>query len=336
VSNTQIKVIVPSTATSGSVRVLSGQGQAYGPGTYTLTNPSITLNSNELNFSNVSVGSSQTQEYQVSGLGLKNGESVNITLSPTSPYTISKIADVSGFGKSLTLNTVSNNKLDATTIFVKYTPTVSGENPDVITHSQGTVSKALNVRVVSPLPVELTAFTAALKNGQVKLRWTTASENDNSHFEIEKASGALTNFRKIDTVKSKVGSSSTTTNYSYSTYYSSNGVTEYYRLKQVDLDGTAKYSKVVSVKPSGIVKQMEVAPNPISEDSKIYFTANAEGKAVIRVTSVTGKQIYFEQVDVHGGENVVQLSKYNKLMPSVYIVTVEHDGRRESVRIEKK
>jgi hypothetical protein len=338
VNDTEIKVIVPSTATNGLLRVETPNGRVFSSGSFTLLSPSINLGANEINFADVPVGSSQIREYQVSGLGLKNGESVSINLSAASPYTISTNAG-SGFGKSVTLNTVSNNKLNATSIFVKYEAVVAGEKTDVILHQQGTTaSKSLNIRgnAIAPLPVELTAFIANLKNGQVNLRWTTTSEKDNSHFEIEKASGSLTNFRKIDTVKSKVGSSSTTTNYSYSTYYSSNGVTEYYRLKQVDLDGTTKYSKVVSVKPSGIVKQMEVAPNPISEDSKIYFTADAEGKAVIRVTSVTGKQIYFEQVDVHGGENVVQLSKYNKLMPSVYIVTVEHDGKRESVRIEKK
>ncbi|NDK54904.1 IPT/TIG domain-containing protein [Pontibacter fetidus] len=336
-TDTEIKFNIPANASSGYITIFSSTGNV-GVGQFTVTAPAIFLTASEINFADIPVGSTQVKEYQVSGLGLKNGESVTINLGVSSPYTISTNAG-SGFGKSVTLNTVSNNKLNATSIFVKYTAAIAGENTDVILHQQGsTASKSLNIRgnAISPLPVELVAFTANLKNGQVNLNWTTASERDNSHFEIEKAGGSSSNFRKIDTVKSKVGTSFTTTNYSFSTYYNSNGATEYYRLKQVDLDGTPKYSKVVSVKPSGIVKQMEVAPNPITEDSKIYFTAEIEGKAIIRVTSVTGKQVYFEQIDVHGGENAVQLSKYNKLMPSVYIVTVEHDGKRESVRIEKK
>ncbi|MBC5775674.1 IPT/TIG domain-containing protein, partial [Pontibacter sp. KCTC 32443] len=334
-SDTQIKMLIPSTASSGSVRVLSNHGQAYSSGIFTVEGGAINITSTELVFNTGSVGSSQVKEYQVSGLGLTNGQAVNIILDAASPFTISTTAG-SGFAKSLALNNVSSNRLNATTIFVKYTPVTSGDTPDVITHAQGSISKSLNLRVVTPMPVELKSFTANVKDDLVVLKWSTASEKDNSHFEVEMSAGSLSNFRKISMVKSKVENSSTTTDYTYSHYYSGNGQTEYYRLKQVDLNGASSYSRIIEVKPSLAMKPLVVAPNPLEVDSKAYFSASANGKATLRVTSITGKQVYFEQVDVHVGENALQLSKYSNLMAGVYIVTVEHDGKRESVRIEKK
>ncbi|MBJ6117670.1 IPT/TIG domain-containing protein [Pontibacter sp. BT310] len=336
VSDKEIRVRVPESATSGSVLVRTGSGQVYSTGTYTVT-PAHLTTPQELTFNSKPVGGSESKEYQVSGLGLKNGEAVTLTVSESSPYTISKTADATGFGKTLTLTGVTNNRLNPIQIFVKYTATEAGEGfPAVITHSQGSITRAMDVRVVAPLPVELTSFTASLKGGIVNLEWSTASEKNNSHFEIEMSKSSLNNFRKIDSVKSKVENSSTKTQYSFSSNYSSNGETEYYRLKQVDFDGAYAYSKIVAVKPVMLSKPMEVAPNPLEADSKVYFTAENEGTATIRVTSITGKQVYFERIDVHAGENVVLLSKYNNLMAGVYIVTVDHSGKREYVRIEKR
>ncbi|MER2999647.1 IPT/TIG domain-containing protein [Pontibacter populi] len=335
-SDTQIKLIVPITATTGTFLVRTPNGQVNSSGQFAITPPYLTT-PQELTFNSKPIGGSESKEYQVSGLGLKNGEAVTLTVSESSPYTISKTPDAAGFGKTITLTGVTNNRLNPTTIFVKYTSAEAGEGfPAVIMHTQGSVTRGMDVRVVAPLPVELTSFTASLKGSVVNLQWTTASEKDNSHFEIEMSKGSLSNFRKIDIVKSKVENSSTKTQYSFSSYYSSNGETEYYRLRQVDLDGSYAYSKIVAVKPVMISKPMEVAPNPLEADSKVYFTTENNGKATIRVTSINGKQVYFEQIDVHAGENAVLLSKYNNLMAGVYIVTVEHSGKREYVRIEKR
>ncbi|MEJ8758314.1 T9SS type A sorting domain-containing protein, partial [Pontibacter sp. H259] len=298
--------------------------------------PYLNTNQPELNFTEIPLGSSQTKEYEVNGLGLTNGQNVTITLSPTSPYTISRTADASGFSKTLTLTGVANNRLNPTVIFVKYTPTAPGENPDIITHAQGSISKALNVRVVAPLPVELKSFTANYKEGNVVLEWSTASESNNSHFEIEMASADVNSFRKVGEVKSKVGNSSTTTNYTFNRYTSNTGQTEYYRLKQVDLDGTSAYSKIVAVKPMFVAKPMQVAPNPLKLDSKVYISTKVNGKAILRVTSLTGKQVYFEQLNLHEGHNEIPVTYYNNLKAGVYIVTVDYEDKREAIRVLKK
>ncbi len=335
ISDTELKVTVFSNATDGRLIIRTPNGQVSSVASYDVTPAYLTTSEAEYIFNNTAIGVTQNTEYTVEGLGLANGQPVTITLNQNSPYTISLSAG-GPFVKSLTISTVSNNRLTSTPVYVQYIAASSSDGADDIIHTQGSVESRMQVRVAEPMPVELTSFSATLKDGMVKLNWATASEQNNSHFEIEMASGTATNFKRVGIVESKAGNSSTTLTYSYSNYYSSQGQAEYYRLKQVDYDGTPSYSRTVAVRPVISTKEMEVAPNPITASSHIYFNADQAGKAVIRVTSITGKQMYFEQVDAHIGENAIRLAKYEYLTPGIYIITVEHNGKQESVRVEKR
>ncbi|NEM96415.1 IPT/TIG domain-containing protein [Pontibacter burrus] len=333
VSDTQLKVIVPATASNGSLIVRTANGQVTSTVTYKLSPAYLSTTKPEVTFK---LGQAATEEYNVDGLGLKNGESVTINVAANSPFEISTNAG-SGFGKSVTLNNVVNHRLVPTAIYVKYTPDEANTTTAAeIVHVQGTTAeRKIRVEAITPLPVELKSFTAKLINGAIHLDWSTASEKDNSHFDIEMSSGNANNYRKVARVDSKVGTSSLTTHYSYTINYSGNGQTEYYRLKQVDIDGTATYSRPVAIRPVMATKPTQVAPNPITTDSKIYLTAQQNGIALIKVSSIRGKQIYVEQVQVQVGENALPLSKYNNLMSGIYIVTIELDGKQEFFRIMK-
>jgi hypothetical protein len=91
------------------------------------------------------------------------------------------------------------------------------------------------------LPVELLYFTAQNTEGGVFLKWKTASEVNNSHFEVELSNDGKT-FKNIATVKAK-GSNSL---YDY-LHDSKSPNVSYYRLKQFDIDGKSTTFKVVSV-----------------------------------------------------------------------------------------
>lgn len=94
------------------------------------------------------------------------------------------------------------------------------------------------------LPVELTKFTARTTGKAIELNWTTASELDSKHFEIERSADAK-NFTTIGIVNAK-GTTSLTTNYTFHDNEPLLG-TSYYRLKQVDEDLTYTYYQVVAV-----------------------------------------------------------------------------------------
>jgi hypothetical protein len=115
------------------------------------------------------------------------------------------------------------------------------------------------------LPVELSGFDAkALNPHAVKLSWVTATETNNNYFELERSHDGL-NWVSAKRVEG-AGNSSVATQYSVIDSLPYQGM-NYYRLKQVDLDGREIYTNVVTVtvnaeQHSG--SQVRVYPNPAS------------------------------------------------------------------------
>lgn len=95
----------------------------------------------------------------------------------------------------------------------------------------------------SPLPVELTSFDGTCVDSRVELKWSTASETNNSHFEVEKSTDGIA-WSMIGVVNGS-GNSQETVQYSFVDSDLSS-TTAYYRLKQVDNDGAANYTNLVS------------------------------------------------------------------------------------------
>lgn len=147
----------------------------------------------------------------------------------------------------------------------------------------------LNVSITGDLlPVELLAFQAKAEKEAIVLGWTTASEIDNSHFEIERSEDAKT-FKKIGEQKGQ-GTTLTQHHYEFSDVYALKNQTYYYRLKQVDTDGTYSYSNIQTARIEASVADLLVYPNPVGEEGiinlKIYGTA---ADATVLVTDLYGK-----------------------------------------------
>jgi uncharacterized delta-60 repeat protein len=96
----------------------------------------------------------------------------------------------------------------------------------------------------APLPVELAAFTAQAEGPAARLQWTTASEKNNAYFDVERSLNGR-EFSKIGQEQGQ-GSKATATSYTFLDKQLPAG-TSYYRLRQVDLDGTTSYSPVRTV-----------------------------------------------------------------------------------------
>jgi hypothetical protein len=114
--------------------------------------------------------------------------------------------------------------------------------------------------VTTPLPIELISFEGVLEENIVKLNWKTASETNNSHFELEKSNDGF-EFKKIAALPSKGLNGSSNSLLTYTAIDAD--LTEklyYYRLKQVDLDGSFKYSSSISVKIYS--PELKIYPNP--------------------------------------------------------------------------
>lgn len=172
------------------------------------------------------------------------------------------------------------------------------------------------------LPVKLISFDAKAEQNRVRLDWKTASETNNSHFEIERSyNGKL--FESIGRVEGK-GTSVTESNY---TFFDSKPLvgTSYYRLKQVDSDrtknnqvikGAISYSKIVSVDRESD-KFLVVSPNPSADYADIALDAPVKVKGW-NLINVQGKMVKQDQkgirVNLSGlptGEYIVEILTEN-------------------------
>ena len=127
--------------------------------------------------------------------------------------------------------------------------------------SSGFSGMAVGNPGLAPLPVELTAFTAKRKATTAVLDWVTASEKNSSHFFVERSSDSQT-WENIGRVEAKG------TTQAKQTYQLVDerplAKTNYYRLQQVDLDGSFEYSKVVSVDFEQTTA-ISIFPNPAKD-----------------------------------------------------------------------
>lgn len=110
----------------------------------------------------------------------------------------------------------------------------------------------------SVLPVELNFFEATTSSEAVDLNWTTGSEINNDYFEVQKSING-TDFETIEVITGQ-GSTVLTTDYSFTDYTPNNG-TNYYRLMQVDFDGTSTYSSIQIAKIT-TATTFKAYPNP--------------------------------------------------------------------------
>ncbi len=140
------------------------------------------------------------------------------------------------------------------------------------------------------LPVELSSFSAVNLTNGVKLSWTTASEINNSGFDIERSMNNKT-FHKIAFIPGH-GTSTETSNYSY-VDNSVNGKM-YYRLKQIDFNGSVDYSKTIEVNFTNVPANFSLSqnyPNPFNPSTSIKFNMPESGSVSLKIYNLLGQQV---------------------------------------------
>ncbi|MCR5887792.1 FG-GAP-like repeat-containing protein [Hymenobacter sp. J193] len=173
---------------------------------------------------------------------------------------------------------------------------------DLLTANSGSNNVSVRLNQDVPLPVELTEFTATVAGpALVRLAWATATEQNSQNFEVERSADGRT-FTRIGTVPAAGTSTSPRSYELLDAVLPSDAARLYYRLKQVDTDGTFAYSPVRTVTfphslTPAFTPSLSVFPNPTQGSATL--TGAAPGTAVT-VLDALGRPVLSATADGAG------------------------------------
>ena len=167
----------------------------------------------------------------------------------------------------------------------------------------------------NPLPVELTALTATAVSGGIQVDWATASEKNSAAFEVQRSADGQT-FHTIAAVRA-LGRSSVAHSYNNLDRTPLAGLA-YYRLRQVDADGTVAYSQAVTATWSGPAS-LQVYPNP---STGTLYVRGIAGQVSYRVLGAQG------QVLLSGTTSTEAALDVQRLAAGMYLLELMPPGGR--------
>lgn len=183
----------------------------------------------------------------------------------------------------------------------------------------------VNFTIEDFIPVELTAFFALKTEGGVLLKWTTATETNNSGFIVERSSDKI-NFTELAFVNGR-GTTTEVNDYEYADKISAIGK-YYYRLKQIDFDGSFNYSNIVETEVEGpqVFNLSQNYPNPFNPSTMIKFSLPVDSYVRIDLYNALGEKVdELTDRDYSIGNHEINFDA-SKISNGVYYYTINANG----------
>jgi len=215
---------------------------------------------------------------------------------------------------------INNIALAGTGITVDITGLTRGSSPD---------PGAFEFPQNAPLPVQFSYFNGQRDGQQNKLNFGTATETNNHGFDVERSADGRS-FEAIGFVASKgdAGNSSDPLHYHFIDARPLSS-TNYYRLRQVDLNGKFSYSGIVVIK-SGPVTSLELVmayPNPVRDQLGLIFQTPVKETLQVTVTDIGGRILQTNSRQLAAGSNNISLNTTQLASGSYVIIALSPSGR---------
>jgi hypothetical protein len=180
-----------------------------------------------------------------------------------------------------------------------------------------------------PLPIELTQFRGYAVENDAMLTWSTSSEINGSHFELERKN-TRDEFETIAKIKA-AGNSNVKLNYGHLDKEVFNNTNiAYYRLKMVDLDGSFEYSNIIRVGTNDEHVNIEAMPNPFKNS---FTLKNIDANQTVEIIDIQGKLVYSQNVDKADDLKITLPSNLNT---GIYFVRVSNNGSVQVIKLIKE
>lgn len=214
----------------------------------------------------------------------------NTNIAPVNCANVNIILSLDG-GQTFTQVLASNTDNDGSeNVIIPNTPSTTARiKVEAVDNIFFDISNT-NFTIEETIPVELTLFNAERLEAGIMLVWETATETNNSGFEIERSRDS----EKFVSIGFVPGKGTTTSKSSYSFIDTDIKTGKYYyRLKQIDFDGTSKYNNVVTV-DAGLPKSFALSqnyPNPFNPGTVIKIQLPVESSVKLEIFNSLGEKI---------------------------------------------
>ena len=258
------------------------------------------------------------------GTGLTQGKVIAINTSIVIPYPAGAtrfnnqivVADASnkdfaGFGDSGSLMVTDDNNVNPVGLIFATTSTYTIASPigAILQHFDVTIDDGS----YGPLPVELSYFSGAMMDQDVHLKWRTETEIQNHAFHVQRS----TDKNRWDDIAVIAGAGTSNTPRAYAHVDAGiggryRGQQLFYRLLQVDRDGTENYSSVLEIEPLPATAEMQIYPNPVRSDavSTVQLSISEPMEGMLHVYDARGRMLdqYSQHLSLFNGTHVVPLT----------------------------
>jgi concanavalin A-like lectin/glucanase superfamily protein len=207
----------------------------------------------------------------------------------------------------------------------------TGDLDDVIAYnrvlSSAEVTNLYNYYISTPLPLLWKSFTGKLESGEVYLNWETENSINNDRFEIERSSDGA-NFSGIGVISDKSGIDNAAggAGYSFTDPHPQKGG-NFYRIRQVDIDGKYSWSSVVEVSVGSVPSAIHLQSNPVADEA---ILVNNDHLLVRRmqVIDVSGR-ILFDR-SLYSSNSILKINTQG-LRPGYYWLRIDLAGKNTTL-----